>query len=111
MSADCLFCKIIAGEIPSTKVHENDHVFAFADINPAAPTHILVIPKQHVACAADVGDPQIYAHVMAGCRDVARQLGLTDYRLAVNNGAGAGQTVFHLHMHVLAGRQFTWPPG
>jgi len=111
MSTDCLFCKIVTGDIPAKLVYQNDHVIAFPDLHPQAPTHVLVIPKQHTACVAETADDQIFAHVMAGVRDMAKELGLTDYRLTVNNGAGAGQTVFHLHMHVLSGRKFTWPPG
>ncbi|MGE0199973.1 MAG: histidine triad nucleotide-binding protein [Candidatus Melainabacteria bacterium] len=109
--SDCLFCKIVAGDIPAERVFENDHVLAFPDINPQAPTHWLVIPKTHVAGVAAVDDPGLFQHVMAGARQAAVTAGLSDYRLVINNGAGAGQTVFHWHVHLLGGRSFSWPPG
>ena len=112
MSADyCLFCKMIAGDIPVTPVFQNEKVFAFHDIQPQAPTHVLVIPKTHVASLADTSDAQIYADVLEGIRIVAAQLGLSDFRTVFNTGAKAGQSVFHLHGHLLAGRTFEWPPG
>jgi histidine triad (HIT) family protein len=112
MDADCLFCKIVAGEIPATIVHESEGALAFADVNPQASVHVLVIPKRHVA---DVGglaaDPAAGTAVLAGIRAVAEQLQLTSYRTVLNTGADSGQTVFHVHAHVLAGRKFGWPPG
>ncbi|HEY9745092.1 MAG TPA: histidine triad nucleotide-binding protein [Oculatellaceae cyanobacterium] len=111
MSSDCLFCKIIRGEIPSKKVAETEHAFAFEDINPQAPKHILVIHKTHTESLATTSDNNLLAEVFGAARDIAAQAGLSNYRLVVNNGPEAGQTVFHLHVHLLAGRPFTWPPG
>ena len=111
----CLFCRIVARELPSDIVHENEHILAFRDLRPVAPTHVLVIPKRHVAAVreAEDTDVELLGHVMLGARDVARTLGLVagGYRIVVNNGEDAGQTVFHLHAHVLAGRSLQWPPG
>ena len=109
--SDCLFCKILAGEIPAKKVAEGDGWFAFEDINPQASTHVLVIPKVHVANFTETHDVAVQSAVWSGVQAVAAQRGLSDYRVVVNNGAGAGQTVFHLHVHVLGGRPFAWPPG
>ncbi len=104
---DCIFCKIIAGEIPSKKVYEDDRVMAFYDIEPKAPVHILVIPKEHMAgaCAVSEANSGVVAHIFEVIPQMARELGLTDYRIVTNNGAQAGQTVPHLHFHVLAGGQ------
>ena len=104
---DCIFCKIIAGEIPSNKVYEDDTVLAFRDIEPKAPVHILVVPKKHIPGAADVHseDGEVIGHIFRVIAQVADQQGLTDFRVVTNNGAGAGQTVPHLHFHILAGRQ------
>jgi len=111
----CLFCRIVARELPSDIVHENDHVLAFRDLRPVAPTHVLVIPKRHVAAVreAEDTDVELLGQVMLGARDVARKLGLVTggYRVVMNNGEDAGQTVFHLHAHVLGGRSLAWPPG
>lgn len=111
MSDDCLFCKIIRGEIPSQKVAETDRIFAFRDINPQAPTHVLVIHKRHTASFAETEDSSVFADVMDGLRKVAADEGLSDYRVVVNNGSRAGQTVFHLHAHLIGGRPLSWPPG
>lgn len=108
---DCLFCKFVSGELPVNAVYETDYALAFNDINPQAPTHVLVIPKQHVVSVADVDNDEIYGHVMTVVRDTAKHLGLSDYRVVMNTGAEAGQSVFHWHCHVLAGRPFQWPPG
>ena len=104
---DCIFCKIIAGEIPSHKVYEDDTVLAFRDIEPKAPVHILVVPKKHITGAADVQseDGEVIGHIFRVIAQVADRQGLTDFRVVTNNGAGAGQTVPHLHFHILAGRQ------
>jgi len=110
-ASDCLFCKIIAGEIPSQKVLEGDHFYAFHDIDPKAPVHVLVIPKRHTPSVSDTEDPQVFADALAGVRAVAKHLNLEHYRVVVNNGTGAGQTVFHLHFHLIAGRALHWPPG
>ncbi len=112
MSADCLFCKIILGEIPSAKVYEDERVFAFRDINPQAPTHILVVPKVHVSGLSECADrPELLGQVQAAAARLAAREQLGDYRCVINCGPGAGQTVFHLHLHLLAGRTFAWPPG
>lgn len=108
---DCLFCKFVSGELAVTPVYETDHALAFNDIAPQAPTHVLVIPKQHVASVAEVEANEIYGHVLAAVRDTAQHLNLTDYRVVMNTGEAAGQSVFHWHCHLLAGRPFAWPPG
>jgi len=104
---DCLFCKIAAGEIPSKKVYEDEQVLAFYDIAPAAPVHVLFIPKCHLAGVRDVTaeNSAVVAHIFAVIPQVAAQLGVTDYRIVSNNGAEAGQTVGHLHFHLLGGRE------
>src|SRR5574341_1250157 len=109
MSEDCIFCKIVAGQIPSTKVYETDAVYAFRDINPAAPTHVLIVPKRHLASIAAMQDDDapLLGQIMLAARDIAAQEGVADgYRLIANNGASSGQAVFHLHFHLLAGRRF-----
>jgi histidine triad (HIT) family protein len=113
MSVDCLFCKIVAGEVHADVVARTDTAVAFRDIHPAAPTHALVVPRSHHADAAALADaePETVAELVRVARDVARADGLDDYRLVFNTGAGAGQTVFHTHVHVLGGRAMTWPPG
>jgi histidine triad (HIT) family protein len=112
MAEACLFCSIIAGEVPATKVYENGDVFAFTDIDPQAPTHVLVVPKQHLRDITELGaQPQAAAALVAGIREVARQLGLDQFRTVFNTGPDVGQSVFHVHAHVLAGRAMGWPPG
>ena len=113
MSADCLFCRIVRREIPASIVAEDDHCIAFRDIGPQAPTHVLVVPRQHVSTLDDVSDPLLNGRLMTMAADVARQEKLVEagYRTVINTNAGAGQTVFHLHVHVLGGRRMTWPPG
>ncbi len=103
---DCLFCKIVAGEIPSNKVYEDDKVLAFYDIEPKSPVHVLIIPKSHLAGVRDVtiDNSAVVAHIFTVIPRIAEQLGVTDYRIVTNNGADAGQTVQHLHFHLLAGR-------
>lgn len=109
---NCLFCSIVAGDIPSTKAYEDEHAYAFADLNPQAPTHVLVIPKKHFTDIADLGsDPEAAAGLLAAIRAFTLQEGIKDFRTVFNTGAGAQQTVFHVHAHVLAGREMTWPPG
>ena len=111
---DCLFCRIVAGEIPATVVHEGPRTLAFRDLNPQAPTHVLVIPKTHYANAAELADadPTYAGEVLAAAAEVARSEGLgSGYRLVANTGDDAGQTVHHLHVHVLGGRVLAWPPG
>lgn len=112
---DCLFCKIIAGEIPSDKVYEDEHVYAFRDINPAAPLHVLIVPKKHIAMINDVEDEdaEIMGRLFIAAKKISKELGVADdgYRVVMNCGEGAGQTVFHVHLHLLARRELTWPPG
>ena len=114
MPADCLFCRIAADEIPSTKLHEDDLVFAIRDINPKAPTHVLVIPVAHVASAADLteADGPLLGRLFAVAAEIARSEGLDGgWRLVTNVGRDGGQSVDHLHLHLLGGRQMTWPAG
>ncbi len=110
---DCLFCKIASGAIPSKQAYSDERIYAFHDIAPKAPTHILVIPRRHIARLADAGveDERLLGEVVARAAAIARDLGLEYYRLVANNGEGAGQSVFHLHFHLLGGRPLTWPPG
>lgn len=110
---NCLFCSIVDGKIPASKVHENDLVIAFDDINPQAPTHVLVIPKAHFENAAElaVRDAQTLGELFTVARKIAAERALTGYRTVFNTGADAGQTVFHAHLHLLGGRSLTWPPG
>jgi len=113
--AECLFCAIVAGEIPATTVLETDRILAFRDINPQAPTHVLVIPKEHypTVAALAAADAGLLGEMIAGAHRVAEEEGVseTGYRVVFNTGAQAGQTVFHVHAHVLGGRPLAWPPG
>ncbi len=111
--AETLFSKIIQRQIPADIIYEDDQALAFRDINPQAPVHFLVIPKKPIAKLSDAGDEDqaLLGYLLLVANKVAAQEGLTDFRLNVNNGAGASQTVFHLHIHVLGGRPFSWPPG
>jgi histidine triad (HIT) family protein len=111
--SDCLFCRIVAGEIPANRVTENETFLAFRDINPQAPTHVLAIPKQHIASLNEAQDATLMGELLLFARDVARDEGLADdgYRVVLNTNAKAGQTVFHVHAHVLGGRAMRWPPG
>jgi histidine triad (HIT) family protein len=115
VASDCLFCRIIAGEIPSTRVHEDDEIIAFRDIAPRAPTHILVIPRRHIASAADLteADGPMLGRLFAATAQIARDQGITEggYRIVTNVGTWGGQTVDHLHLHLMGGRPFVWPPG
>ena len=110
-----VFCKIVDGDIDAEVVYEDDYCKAFRDMNPQAPTHILVVPREHVTnlFEADQEDAELLGRLMLAARTVAEQEGLEEdgFRLVVNNGAGVGQSVFHLHLHVLGGRSFQWPPG
>ena len=112
---DCLFCKIIAGDIPSDKVYEDDAVYAFKDITPVAPLHILIIPKKHIATLNDLKkqDDAVMGELLLAAKNIAKQEGYADdgYRTVINCGEQAGQTVFHIHLHLLAGRDLSWPPG
>jgi histidine triad (HIT) family protein len=111
---DCLFCKLIAGQIPSKKVYEDDRVFAFEDINPQAPTHVLIIPKQHIEGLnkASAEDAEILGYMQLAGAKLARERGIeSGYRTVLNVGPGAGQSVFHIHLHLIGGRNLSWPPG
>ncbi len=112
---DCLFCRIVAGEIPSDLVYENEAVVVFRDISPKAPTHVLAVPRRHLASVDDLtddaADAALLAALFAALRRVAADAGLRSYHVFSNIGAEAGQSVFHLHFHLLGGRTMTWPPG
>ena len=113
--ADCLFCKIVAGQIPGSIVFQNEHVVAFRDITPRAPTHVLIVPRRHIATLNDLTpeDDALVGEVVRAAAAVAKEQGLADrgYRTVFNCNAEAGQTVFHIHLHLLAGRRLGWPPG
>lgn len=113
MSDTCLFCRIVRGDLPVTLVAENEHAIAFRDINPQAPVHILVVPRRHVRSQADAIDAAELGAIGLLAAEVARQEGIeaTGYRTVMNTGADGGQTVLHLHMHLLGGRALGWPPG
>jgi len=115
MSEDCLFCKIIAGTIPAKKVLEDEHLFAFEDINPQAPVHVLICPRRHIATTNDLagGDAELIGRLFLAAKRIAADRGVAEggYRMVLNCNAGAGQSVFHVHLHLLGGRRFTWPPG
>ncbi len=112
---DCIFCKIIKGEIPSEKIYEDDMLFSFKDIEPAAPVHVLIIPKKHIDSINDLTeeDSKIIAHIYLVAKQIAVKLGIDEkgYRIVTNCGEEAGQTVHHVHFHLLGGRSFAWPPG
>ena len=112
---DCIFCKIVNGEIPSNKVYEDKTVLAFHDLDPKAPTHILIIPKEHIESAAKIDEQnsKVIAHIYEVAAKIAKDLGLDKegFRIVTNCGESAGQTVFHIHFHLLGGRDFAWPPG
>ena len=112
--SDCLFCKIVAGEIPADKIYEDGDLIAFWDISPQAPKHFLVIPKKHISGPSEIkaGDEQLLGKIMRIGAQLAAENDIGDaFRVVFNNGAGAGQTVFHIHMHILGGRPMNWPPG
>jgi histidine triad (HIT) family protein len=115
MSENCVFCKIASGEIPCDRVYSDDYVLAFNDLTPKAPTHILVIPKRHVAnlAEAEETDRELLGRLLLACGDVAARAGIdqTGYRVVTNSGADGGQSVGHLHFHILGGRPLAWPPG
>lgn len=113
MGNNCIFCKIVQGEVSSRKVYEDDTVLAFKDLNPVAPNHILVVPKKHVAKLADAedADKEVLGHLQLVLRKVAAESGIEDFRVVMNNGRAAGQSVDHIHYHLLSGRRMTWPPG
>ncbi len=113
--SDCLFCKICAGEIPASVVYEDENVLAFEDVNPQAPTHVLVIPRRHISTVNDLqaGDAELVGQLYLAAQKIADRAGVAEdgYRLVMNCNEKAGQTVFHIHLHLLAGRNMTWPPG
>ena len=113
MSADCIFCKIIAGELPTTVVYETDDVLAFPDLHAQAPHHYLIIPKQHIASLKEATDEIILGKLLLAAKQVAINAGIADsgFRTNINCGDDGGQTVYHIHVHVLGGRRMTWPPG
>jgi histidine triad (HIT) family protein len=111
---DCLFCKIARGEVEAAQVVlDRGSIVAFRDINPQAPTHVLVIPREHVASLNEATDPALVGRLALVAADIARREGIAEggYRTVINTGAGAGQTVFHIHLHLLGGREMRWPPG
>lgn len=114
-ASECIFCRIAAGEMDADIVHEDDQVLAFRDINPQAPTHILVIPREHVARVGDLEErhTDLVGRLFLAAAELAAEDGVdeTGYRLVMNTGAGAGQSVFHIHLHLLGGRPLSWPPG
>ncbi len=115
MMDDCLFCKIIKGEIPSKKVYEDDYVYAFWDISPTAPVHILVIPKEHISTLNDVDEKnsKVIGKIYEAIPKIAKEQGIDEngYRVISNCNKDAGQTVFHIHFHIIGGRELTWPAG
>jgi len=115
MTSQCLFCRIAGGEIPSTQVYADDEIYAFRDINPAAPQHILVIPRKHISSLNEAGDEDqaLLGKLLLAARKIARDQGFAEdgFRTVINTGDQGGQTVFHIHVHVLSGRNLSWPPG
>lgn len=111
MSENCIFCKIANGQIPADIVYQTPFVAVFNDINPKAPTHLLVVPKVHIESLAQLEDKGLMEELLKAVVETTKKLGISDYRTVINTGKGAGQEVFHLHIHILAGRDFTWPPG
>jgi histidine triad (HIT) family protein len=115
MSEDCLFCKLISGEIPATEVYRDDDIFAFEDINPIAPTHILVIPIKHLSDikSANEDDQELLGKMLLIANQIATEKGLAEdgFRYVINTGKNGGQTVYHLHLHIIGGRSLSWPPG
>jgi len=113
MSESCLFCKIIKGEIPADKIYEDDEILAFRDIAPQAPVHFLVIPKKHISGPSGISqdDEQLIGKVIRMGGEIAGKEGIDHFRAVLNNGEESGQTVFHIHMHILGGRGMSWPPG
>jgi len=113
MSDNCLFCKIVKGEIPADKLYEDEEMLAFRDISPQAPVHFLVIPKKHINGPAEVteDDDRLMGKIMRISGELAKKEGIEHFRVVLNNGEEAGQTVFHLHAHILGGRNMLWPPG
>ncbi len=111
--SDCIFCKIARGEIPASVLKRTDRVVAFRDLSPQAPVHVLVIPTEHLASLEEVTDGKVIGEMLIVAREIARDEGIADdgYRVVLNTNRNGGQTVFHLHLHLLGGRRLTWPPG
>ncbi len=112
--SDCIFCRIVKGEIPSKKVYEDEHIYAFEDLDPKAPTHVLIVPKKHIRGLkeAESSDAEIVGQCHLAAAKIAKDRGIEDgYRTVLNVGPGSGQSVFHMHVHLLGGRKLTWPPG
>ncbi len=107
----CIFCKIAKKEIPTEPVYEDEYTIAFNDLSPQAPVHVLVIPKKHYASLNELDDKEIMSALFGAVKNVVKKLGISEYRTVINTGESAGQTVFHLHIHILAGRPLKWPPG
>jgi len=108
---DCIFCKIANKEISANLIYEDENIAAFNDLNPQAPVHFLVIPKKHYASMNDINSEKVFGEIFSAVPKIASKLGIKEYRTVVNTGASAGQTVFHIHVHVMSGRNFTWPAG
>ena len=108
---DCIFCKIASKEIPAKLVYESENVVGFRDINPQAPTHILVVPKKHYASLNELDDISLLGELMNAVKEITKKLEIQEYRTVINTGKSAGQEVFHIHIHILAGRDMKWPPG
>ena len=111
---DCIFCRIVKGEIPSKKVYEDEHTYAFEDLDPKAPTHVLIVPKKHIRGLkeAEAADAEVVGQCHLAAAKIAKERGIEDgYRTVLNVGPGSGQSVFHMHVHLLGGRKLTWPPG
>ena len=108
---DCIFCKIANKEIPSNLVYESENTVAINDINPVAPVHILVIPKKHIESLNELNDKDLMAELLFSVKEIRKKLNITDYRTVINTGKGAGQEVFHIHLHIISGRPLKWPPG
>lgn len=109
--SDCIFCKIIAGEIPSEFVYEDDRVVAFRDIEPQGPFHFLIIPREHFISIKEMKDESLVGHLFKAGNRIADENNIEDFRYIINTGEEAGQTVFHVHLHLIGGRKMTWPPG
>lgn len=108
---DCIFCKIASKEIPAKLVYESENVVGFRDINPQAPTHILVVPKKHFASLNELDDISLMGELLNAVKKITKKLDIQEYRTVINTGKSAGQEVFHIHIHILAGRNMKWPPG
>ncbi len=111
MTADCIFCKIANKEISTNLIYEDENVVAFNDLNPQAPVHFLVIPKKHYASMNEVDSQEAFGQIFSAVSKITSKMGIKEYRTVVNTGESAGQTVFHIHVHVMAGRKFGWPAG